>query len=234
MWLHGFTQTRQSAHEFRTILAGSYEVLTIDLPGHGENALVTASLEETADLLATTLPHEPFTLAGYSFGARVALHFALDYPERLTQLILLGATRGIEDPVERSQRRARDERVADRIEEFGVERFLDEWLAQPLFASLAPDPRERAARSHNPHGLAQSLRHAGTGTQTWLGERLGSLRVDTLALAGELDEKFAHEALAIAKTVVRGSSKLVSGAGHAAHLERPALTAALINPVQPQ
>jgi len=31
-------------------------VLTIDLPGHGQNAAVAASLDETADLLADALP----------------------------------------------------------------------------------------------------------------------------------------------------------------------------------
>jgi pimeloyl-ACP methyl ester carboxylesterase len=77
VWLHGFTQTKDSAHQFRSILAGTNEVMTIDLPGHGENAAILATLEETADLLADVLPHDPFTLGGYSFGARVALHFAL-------------------------------------------------------------------------------------------------------------------------------------------------------------
>jgi len=62
VWLHGFTQSKNSAHQFRSILTGSYEVLTIDLPGHGENAATTASLEESADLLAETLPNEPFIL----------------------------------------------------------------------------------------------------------------------------------------------------------------------------
>ncbi len=38
VWLHGFTQTKESAHQFRSILAGTNELLTLDLPGHGENA----------------------------------------------------------------------------------------------------------------------------------------------------------------------------------------------------
>lgn len=98
MWLHGFTQTKDSAHRFRSILAGTNELLTLDLPGHGENAAIQASLEETAVLLANVLPEEPFALGGYSFGARVALHFTLHFPSRVHALVLLGATRGIEDP----------------------------------------------------------------------------------------------------------------------------------------
>jgi 2-succinyl-6-hydroxy-2,4-cyclohexadiene-1-carboxylate synthase len=125
VWLHGFTQTKDSAHQFRTILAGMGELLTIDLPGHGENASIAASLTETADLLADVLPDEPFVLGGYSYGARVALHFALAHAPRVRGLVLLGATRGIEDPSERDARRRRDEELADRIEAMGTEAFLD-------------------------------------------------------------------------------------------------------------
>ena len=234
MWLHGFTQTQQSAHEFRSILAGTYEVLTIDLPGHGQNASIEASLLETADLLARTLPTEPFVLGGYSFGGRVALHFALRHPERLSRLVLLGATRGIADAAERAQRRERDNNLAAHIEQVGAEAFLDEWLTQPMFAALPSDPAERAARSRDPHGLAASLRLAGTGAQAWLGEALGDVEVPTLALAGAQDEKFSREAAAIARSVRRGVSALIPHAQHAAHLEQPAATAALVAEVQPQ
>ena len=89
MWLHGFTQTKNSAHEFLSILAGTHELLTIDLPGHGENASVPRSLDETADLLVEVLPSEPFILGGYSFGGRVALHVALPPPRTSLPLVLL-------------------------------------------------------------------------------------------------------------------------------------------------
>ena len=228
MWLHGFTQTRDSALQFRSILAGTYELLTLDLPGHGENARITASLGETADLLAETLPDQPFVLGGYSLGARVALHFALAHPARVRQVVLLGASRGIEDLDQRAQRRLSDEALADRIEAVGTSIFLDEWLAQPMFASLPLDPLERRARSSDPLGLASSLRRSGTGTQEWLGARLTTLDVPTFALAGEKDDKFLIEAGAIAHGVTRGELGVVAGAHHATHLERPELTARAI------
>ncbi len=228
VWLHGFTQTRDSAHEFRTILAGTFEVVTIDLPGHGENSRIGVSLDATADLLAQVLPVEPFILAGYSFGARVSLHFALSHPQRLRGLVLLGASRGIEDLQERAWRRQRDNELADRIERIGTDRFLQEWLAQPMFADLPNDPSERSARSRDPRGLATSLRLAGTGTQRWLGEELRTLNVPALALAGERDAKFAKEALALATSVPLGASGLISNAQHAAHLEQPEATASTI------
>jgi 2-succinyl-6-hydroxy-2,4-cyclohexadiene-1-carboxylate synthase len=234
VWLHGFTQTKATGHEFRSILAGAYEVLTIDLPGHGENAHVTASLNETADLLVDVLPSEPFVLAGYSLGGRVALHIAVRHPSRVSQLALLSTTAGIVNEDERRVRRARDEVLATRIESIGTDAFLDEWLAQPMFASLPPDPRERAARSSNAKGLAESLRHAGTGTQTWLGPSLSELTMPTTIVAGANDAKFAAEAERFAGYIPRASISLVLDAGHAAHLERPEACAIALLDVYPQ
>jgi 2-succinyl-6-hydroxy-2,4-cyclohexadiene-1-carboxylate synthase len=234
VWLHGFTQTKSTGHQFRSILAGQYEVLTIDLPGHGENANVTASLDETADLLVDALPTDPFILAGYSLGGRVALHVALHHPERVSQLSLLSATAGIANDDERQARRERDEALASRIEFIGTDEFLDEWLAQPMFSSLPPDPRERAARSSNAEGLAGSLRHAGTGTQAWLGPRLNKLVMPTTIVAGASDAKFVTEAERLADYISSASISVVLDAGHAAHLERPEATASALFGPYPQ
>lgn len=233
VWLHGFTQTRDSAHEFRSILTGTYEVLSIDLPGHGENASIAASLDDTADLLADALPDEPFIMGGYSFGGRVALHFALRHRARLSGLVLLSATLGIRDEVERAARRRRDDALALHIEEIGTQAFLDEWLAQPMFSALAPDPLERAARSHDAKGLADSLRFAGTGTQSFLGDRARELDVATLVVAGAHDQKFLAEAELLDDTLVNATMHTVANAGHAAHLERPQLFAELLSRLTP-
>lgn len=210
---------------FRSILAGTNELLTVDLPGHGENSAIAASLPDTADLLADALPTAPFVLGGYSFGGRVALHFALAHPERVRALVLLSATRGIEDPGERHARRERDEVLAARIKTIGTDAFLDEWLAQPLFDGLANDPVERASRSRDANGLATSLRLAGTGSQEWLGPRLATLEMPVLTLAGTRDEKFSLEASAIASAVTTGTATFIDDAGHAAHVERAPETA---------
>lgn len=201
--------------------------MTLDLPGHGTASSLRATLPETARLILEALPREPVILGGYSFGARVALHVALADPARLRGLIVLGASRGIADATDRAQRLARDEALAQHLEDVGTQVFLREWLHQPLFSTLGSSA-EPESRSDDATGLAQSLRHAGTGTQEWLGERLATLDVPTLALAGELDAKFVIEARAIADTVARGRFVAIPGAGHAAHLEQPELVARTI------
>lgn len=229
VWLHGFSQTGVSAYHFRSILAGTNELWTFDLPGHGDAAEIHASLNETADLVAALLPDEPVALGGYSMGGRVALHVALRHCTRLSRLVVLGASRGIEDLDVRAERRERDDRLADHLEAIGAKAFLDEWLSQPLFTSLPDDPLERAARSTaNAHGLAESLRRSGTGTQDFLATRLSALSVPTLALAGANDAKFIIEATAISAGVRHGAFDAIAHAGHAAHLEQPERTADLI------
>ncbi len=228
VWLHGFTQTRSSASRFRSILAATREVWTLDLPGHGDAHAVSGSLDETAQWVLDAIGTTPVDLGGYSFGGRVALHVALRAPSRVSRVVVIGATRGIEDPDERAARRRRDEALAAHLEEVGTDAFLEEWLAQPLFATLSPDDAERAARSRDPHGLANSLRRAGTGTQRWLDPLLGDVRAPLLALAGERDAKFRAEAHALADGVPHGECAVIARAGHAAHLEEPDATAAVL------
>jgi 2-succinyl-6-hydroxy-2,4-cyclohexadiene-1-carboxylate synthase len=226
VWLHGFTQTKHAAPEFRSILTERFEVLTIDLPGHGENAEVSANLTETAELLADLLPREPLVIAGYSMGSRVALHFALQFPERVRGIATIGTTRGIQNPAERAARRERDEQLASRIRAIGFAAFLTEWRSQEMFAQLPIESPE--SRSHSAEGLARALEHLGTGTQEWLGEKIGNITVPFTTLAGTLDTKFATEAAAIAETVPEGTCWLIENALHPAHLEKPDVAATLI------
>lgn len=226
--LHGFTQTVASWAQVLatapTTLVGRAE--RVDLPGHGRSADVRADLWQTADLLADVLADGPGPTAGrwvgYSLGGRCCLHVALAHPEKVTSLVLVGATAGIDDPDERGARRARDEALAERIEQVGVAAFLDEWLAQPLFAGLTDETAGRAARLENSAaGLASSLRLAGTGTQDALWDRLPEIGRPVLLVAGERDERFVAHAERMAGLLPHAEVAVIPGAGHAAHLEDP-------------
>jgi pimeloyl-ACP methyl ester carboxylesterase len=175
--LHGFTHTSHSSRVFQDILAVDHQIAAFDLPGHGGSVNVTATLDETASLLAEEIPFDEFDLAGYSFGGRVALHLAGRLGPRLRRLVVLSASPGLSEEAARRERRAQDERLAERAEELGTAGFLHEWLGQPLFADVVDDSVERATRHDGPvSGLANSLRFAGTGTQRPLLGELATLR----------------------------------------------------------
>jgi 2-succinyl-6-hydroxy-2,4-cyclohexadiene-1-carboxylate synthase len=226
--VHGFTQTLAAWGAVGERLAGRWEVVRVDLPGHGGSGGVRAGFAEAAGLVGEAGGAGVY--CGYSLGGRLCLRLALDRPDLVRGLVLVGASPGITDPGPRAERRAADEALAGRIEYNGVAAFLDRWLAGPLFATLPAEAAGRADRLANtPEGLAFALRRLGAGAQEPLWDRLATLRPPTLLVAGALDARFAAIAREMAAAIgPQARVALVPGAGHAVHLERPAELAALI------
>jgi 2-succinyl-6-hydroxy-2,4-cyclohexadiene-1-carboxylate synthase len=219
--VHGFTQTRRSWDGTVRDLVSDHEVVTVDAPGHGDSARVAGDLRESGRLVGEA--GGAATYVGYSMGGRICLHTALAMPQQVRGLVLVSATGGIDDAGERAARCAEDEARAARLEEIGVDAFVDEWLAQPMFSGLDDAARAVADRRTNTAGgLASSLRLAGTGRQSPLWDDLHRLDMPVLVLAGERDEKFrlAGERLTTA-IGPNATYEVVAGAGHTLHLEQP-------------
>ena len=53
--------------------------------------------------------------------------------------MLIGASPGIADPLERAARREADERLADEIERISIEQFATRWAGTPVLSGLPPD-----------------------------------------------------------------------------------------------
>ena len=226
--LHGFTQSATCWGTFMSALAAERNVAAIDLPGHGGSAEIHADLPTTAELVADAI--EPSVVVGYSLGGRVALHLALARPDLIERLVLISTTGGIDDAEERSERRAADERLAARIEDIGVDAFLDEWLAQPLFRGLTPETALRECRrSNTPAGLAASLRRCGTGTQDPLWGRLSTIDAPVLIVVGADDAKFRDLGDRLRSSIgANAEIATIDDTGHNAPLERPGTAAETI------
>jgi 2-succinyl-6-hydroxy-2,4-cyclohexadiene-1-carboxylate synthase len=230
--LHGFAGTRHGWDEVLARLRGQrYRPVALDLRGHGDaaHARPVGFAACTADVLAAAAGR--FALAGYSQGGRLALHVALAAPDRVSRLVLLSATAGIEADAERAARRRADEALAAEIEGASIEAFADRWTAHPLFAGTPP----RAAAAwradvlrNEPAGLAAALRGIGTGAMAPLWGRLGALRAPVTTVAGERDHAYRAHAERIAAGAGRGSVVVVPGAGHGLAREAPAAVAAIL------
>lgn len=232
MLLHGFTGSGAQWAPQVEAFAGRFRTIAVDLLGHGHSD-APADPERyrmercVADLrtLVDALGVERACWLGYSMGARVALAFALAHPGRVRALVLEGVAPGIEDPFLRRQRIADDEALADRIERAGVERFVEDWMQQPLLASQARLGKAflaaaRASRCANSAvGLTNALRAMGTGAQAPLWGQLSTLAPPTLLVVGEEDMKFRAIAETMALRTPRATIAIVPQAGHAAHLE---------------
>jgi len=234
--LHGFTSSGATWAPHLPALTPHVTAVAVDLIGHGASDAPVEPLHYRMDAqvrdlwgLADALGYAETSIGilGYSMGARVALQMAAAAPARVSRLILEGGTPGLAAAAERRARRAADERLAFDIELRGVEPFVDSWEAQPLFATQQPLPAEvrealRRERLRNtPVGLANSVRCNSVGAQQSLWDRLATIAMPTLLIAGALDWKFADIATAMAARTPAAQLAIVPDAGHVVHLEQP-------------
>jgi 2-succinyl-6-hydroxy-2,4-cyclohexadiene-1-carboxylate synthase len=209
-------------------------MIMVDLIGHGQTDAPSASrrysiLEAAADLnrLLDELNIVQTDLLGYSMGGRLAITFAVLYPDKVRKLVLESTTPGLSTEEEKAARQQNDEKLASKILNEGLAAFIDYWENIPLFHSqmnLPADARENIRRQrmqNKPIGLANSLIGMGTGSQpSWWGH-LDKLKCKTLIITGELDPKFCLIGQKMAENIPNAEYICFEKAGHAIHVEEP-------------
>jgi 2-succinyl-6-hydroxy-2,4-cyclohexadiene-1-carboxylate synthase len=231
--LHGFTSTGRSWDLVRRRIDGATytDVRAPDLRGHGDAAgRLPATFDAT---LADLEQDEPYALAGYSMGGRLALHLALAQPALVRRLVLVSTTAGIVDEAERAERRRTDEEVAEGLVTAGLETFVRWWGAQPLFADQPPEIAAAAHRDrlrNTAEGLAASLRGMGAGAMTPVWDRLAELTMPVVVVTGERDAKFRAIGEHLVEALPDATLVVAKGAGHAVHLEAPDTVAEALHP----
>ena len=226
--LAGFSQQGESWHELTRLVPGGYHWLTPEIRA-ATIAEAQAELLELWEREGVQRSH----LVGYSQGGRIALRAACDNPQRLLSLATIGAHAGFDDD-DRARRRQEDLALADRIEGEGIDWFASYWAALPIFAGLAHrGPAflaqfDAARRRNDPVQLAAQLRGMGAGAVEPFWDRLDRITTATLVMAGADDQRYIAFAHRLCALIPHSEIALVAGAGHAAHLERPAEVASLL------
>lgn len=231
--LHGFTGSSDNWLDIADQFADQYHVLLLDLPGHGRTGSPPNPARYAMDLVARdlvailkTMGVQNGNLLGYSMGGRLALYLAVKYPACFKSLILESTSPGLDSVEQRQRRTELDNELADDIEAIGIEAFVRRWQELPLFASQKRLSSQQSERQYlqrlknSTLGLANSLRGMGTGQQPSLWPELGSTKIPTLLLAGELDWKFADIAKLMAASMPIAELKLFADTGHNIHLEQ--------------
>jgi 2-succinyl-6-hydroxy-2,4-cyclohexadiene-1-carboxylate synthase len=230
--LHGFAGTHRTWDMVVPELdAERYRPLVPDLRGHGTKSTVRPVTFDACvhDVLASAPP--AFVLCGYSFGGRVAQHVALAAPERVTRLVLVATTAGLDDPGARARRAADDAAFADAIEGLERDAFAARWMAQPVFADTPAEalaPWRADLLRNDPRGMAEALRALGPGTMEPVWDRLGALTMPVTVVVGDRDPKFLAVAERYRAALPDVRVVVVAGAGHGLPREAPAALAAAI------
>ena len=221
VFVHGFTQTKDTWRGVTKTISAKNEIVLVDAPNHGDSIDISLNLETGANAIIDV--GGDATYIGYSLGARFCLTAALSNPKQVKRLVLISGTAGIYDSVERQNRIASDEQLANRITQIGVPSFIDQWLSLPMFAGLTPETNQREMRIGNTAtALASSLRLCGAGKQQPTWTRLKELTMPVLIVAGQMDTKFVELANQMAVSIGRHAQlKIVANSGHTPHLEQP-------------
>jgi 3-oxoadipate enol-lactonase len=221
-----------SGRWFRQVAVFSqhYRVITFDNRGTGRSDkpdapytmdLMAADLAGLLEVIGIDVAH----IFGVSMGGMIAQHFALNYPQKVTSLIL-GATKcgGVHEikasaevdsvihDMARRQRLTPEERQKEMLPMTLSQRFIDENPAviEQLVAKMLEyvTPTYALARQDG----------AIDGHDTY--DRLPQIKAPTLVIAGEADRMIPVEnSRLLASRIPNAELAILKGAGHAFYIE---------------
>ncbi len=211
--------------------AENYGTIRCDLRGFGRSAMPTGQFSHHRDVagLLDFLQIAKAIVVGISFGGKIALDFALAYPQRVTALVLGAPSVGGTQPSERILQFWDEEEAAIVREDWdtAVELNLRLWLDGPhrLPDEVNPDVRQKVGQMQReifqmdiPEDVEEvRLEPAANG-------RLAEIDVPTLVLVGDLDlpEKM-EQAAWLARKIPNAQHTVVSGVAHMLNLEKPSI-----------
>jgi 2-succinyl-6-hydroxy-2,4-cyclohexadiene-1-carboxylate synthase len=230
--LHGWMGSCEDYQHAIALLRSQFYCIAIDLPGHGRTSVIGDDtgydFMKTANGIIQILDDlkiDRCTLVGYSFGGRLALYLALEFPDRFDRIILESTSPGLATTHEREARIIGDNLIIDRLMTTDFPTFVTNWYRQPLFIGIDEHPDFSALIQHRlsnqPRNLAKSLQYAGLGRQPYLGKRLKTHDRSILLIVGEWDAKFVSIAQTLDRDCPCINVKIVPNCSHNVHFQQP-------------
>jgi pimeloyl-ACP methyl ester carboxylesterase len=229
--VHGLGDDHRAWRRAVAPLMLSHRVVLMDFRGHGGTSLgqATGTLGQLAADVVTVLDAlglDDVTLAGFSLGGTIAMRAALDHPDRVRALALVGTS-------SRVNTAARDwylERAALVDDESPT---LRETLDADTGDVYRNRPEEisdglliRRQSTADPRGFANACRAMAGLKAAPLDPELGSIKAPTTVLAGDADQHCPPRAAEIIAAGIPGADlRVLSDTGHPIPVERPAETA---------
>lgn len=224
VFVHGFMGGSQQWQPQIEAL-GDFNIITLDLPGYGENAELEA-FDRISDFAVWALDEltargiETFHLVGHSMGGMIAQEMVTQAPGRVDCLVLYGTGAtgvlpGRFETIATSKRRANDDGAQATAKRIAATWFLE---------------KEKAKAYEGCAEIAQcsSLQaiHAGLDAMSvWSGvERLAHIQAKTLVIWGDHDRTYKwSQTEQLWQTIPRTSLAVIPDCAHAPHLEKSGL-----------
>lgn len=204
-----------------------YRILSVDLRGHGRSPVtpVAMGFPDNVQDVHETLHHlqfAPAAVVGFSFGGMIAQELAVKYPDDVRALALC-ACPSTHPPEGRKIAAAR----GSDAEASGMQAVLDATLKRWFTEDFRAHGGDKAARerllSNNVSGWAEAWRSISALDAH---PKLGSVRVPTICVAGELDVSSPPAIVRRIADAIPGARYVeLRGAPHMIFIEQPRETA---------
>jgi 2-succinyl-6-hydroxy-2,4-cyclohexadiene-1-carboxylate synthase len=244
--LHGWMGSCEDYTEIIELLRSRFACIAIDLPGHGKTEVTGGDIGydfiNTAIgiiQLLDSLEIDRCSIAGYSFGGRLALYLALEFPDRFDLVMLESTSPGLATEFDRQTRIIQDWQIIDRLETNIFADFVRDWYRQSIFIGIDKHPNfgdliQQRIATNQVSNLIRSLEYAGLGMQPYLGDRLKVHPKPISLIVGELDRKFVKIARSIDCSCPMTTLQIVPNCSHNIHLQKSQLWIQHLLDLQPQ
>ena len=227
--LHGITDSWRSFERVLPHLPDSVHAFALSQRGHGDSDRPASGYRPrdfAADLEAfvDALGLGPAVIAGHSMGSTVAQRFAIDHPERVLGLVLIGSVttwRGHPDFVELWDTTVST--LEDPVDPDFVREFQESTLAQPVPPEFVDTVVRESLKL--PARVWKAALREGLLQDDFSGE-LGEIKAPTLIVWGDRDELTGSHQEPLAAAIAGSRRVVYPGAGHGLHWEEPAHFAA--------
>ncbi len=212
------------------IFAEQYRTIRFDLRGFGRSAMPAGRFSNYDDVagLLDFLQVARAMVVGISFGGKIAIDFALAYPQRVAALVLGAPSVGGTQPSERiiqfweAEEAAMEQGDLDTAVELNLRLWVDGPQRQP--DEVNPTVRQKVGQMQReifqmdiPEDVEEErLEPAANG-------RLAEITAPTLVLVGNLDlPETIEQAAWLASEIPNGQHSIMSGVAHMMNMETPA------------
>lgn len=227
VFIHAWTVDLEIWDPQSAALAQSMRIVRFDRRGFGLSQGTPALAADCDDLrtLVDRLGLARVALVGASQGARVALSFAMQQPERVAGLVLDGPPGEIGGPVAAGDGDFSVDEFRRLVRDGGVDAFRHAWRAHPLMKLHTTDSRMRALLdSMLARYPARDLLGPGATPTPRVGaEALARVAIPALIVNGQHDTKARLRAgEQLARVLPQAKRILIPGAAHLPNLDNPA------------
>jgi 3-oxoadipate enol-lactonase len=225
--VHGFGENLNIWYRQVPALARRYRVLTYDVRGFGQTGAnkgpySVGLLAEDLHGLLRILKIDSACVLGFSMGGRIALEFALRYPQATRALIL--ANTGVED-APRPEMRKHRKIMTSLIQQADIEvisSVMTKGSFSPGFAKSDPATFQRCLHirmQNDPAEYLTIMRAVDEALDTPVD--LGRLECPVLLIAGKDDALMGERMAKRMKAAIEGAELKVLPTGHASAMQAP-------------